>query len=120
MSCTYSASILLQYPNGKHSGFAAIMVATGARRNLENRMATIPTYPPAEVEEALEAAAAYQVETIASIMGFMGLCWVLLGVFFVYHFCKPLKSIDSESMVELRIVNAEDEKKWWIDDSDAV
>lgn len=83
-------------------------------------MATMFTYPAPEVAAAMKASAAYQVEILASIMGFMGLCWILLGAFFLYHFCKPIQIIDSESTVELRIVKEETEKRWWMDDCDAV
>lgn len=83
-------------------------------------MATTYTYPAPEVAAAMSTSAAHQVETIASIMGFMGLCWIILGAFFLYHFCKPLKNIDSESTVELQIADEETEKRWWIDDCDAV
>ncbi|KAI1370386.1 hypothetical protein F4677DRAFT_438576 [Hypoxylon crocopeplum] len=79
-------------------------------------MATIYTYPAPEVAAAMEATADCEVKIMASILGFMGLCCILLGVFFLFHFCKPVKQADTESAIELRIVNREDEKKWWIDD----
>ncbi|KAI1764998.1 hypothetical protein GGR53DRAFT_289381 [Hypoxylon sp. FL1150] len=82
-------------------------------------MATLYTYPAPEVAAAMEASAAYQVKILASITGILGLCWILLGTFFLYHFCKPLKIIDSESTAELGIVKEVTEKRWWMDDCDA-
>lgn len=82
-------------------------------------MAATYTYPTPDVAAAMEASAADQVKIIACIMGFMGFCWVILGAFFLYHFCRPLKTMDVEAAIELRDVNSENEKKWWVDEFDA-
>lgn len=78
------------------------------------------TYPEPEVAAAMEASVAFQVRIMSSIIGIMSFCWVALGVFFLYYFCKPLRKVDSESDIELRVTSGEREKKWWIDDCDVV
>lgn len=83
-------------------------------------MATIYSYPSPDVAAAMEVSAACEVYIMAGIMGFMGLCWILLAAFFLYNFYGPLKIVNTEDSIDLHVVNDGSEKKWWIDDYDVV
>ncbi|KAI1100379.1 hypothetical protein F4804DRAFT_319228 [Jackrogersella minutella] len=83
-----------------------------------SKMERLYNYPTPEVAAAMEASAAYQVKIMSSIIGFMGLCWIIIGAFFLYHFYRPLKDADREIDIELQVAHGANEKKWWIDDCD--
>ncbi len=74
--------------------------------------------PAPEVAAAMEASAARQTQIMTSILGFMIVCCILLGVFFLLHFCKPLVKTSTGRSIELPSRDEEIKKDWWIDADD--
>ncbi|KAL7621811.1 hypothetical protein AAE478_007311 [Parahypoxylon ruwenzoriense] len=81
-------------------------------------MAPAPAYPgyDPEVAAAMEASASCQMRIMASFIGFLGFCWILLGAFFLYCFFKPLNEAETDSGVELRTLSRDNKKPWWAED----
>ncbi|KAI1480979.1 hypothetical protein F4774DRAFT_376656 [Daldinia eschscholtzii] len=76
--------------------------------------------PSPEVAASMEASATLSMRIMEGIIALIGVCWFFLAVFFVYNFSRPLGIVDTENSTEPHIVDEGTEKKWWVDNSDAV
>ncbi|KAI1473158.1 uncharacterized protein F4812DRAFT_411798 [Daldinia caldariorum] len=102
------------------SPYSTYIKSHPCRSNPNNGMAATYYDPSPEVAAAMKASATRSVNTMAGILALIGLCWLLLAAFFIYNFSRPLKSLNPENATRHRVVVGGTEKRWWIDNDDAV